>query len=743
VICSFALAPTNVKAQITPDDTVNTETQKKDNNVEITGGQREGNNLFHSFEEFSIPTGEEATFLNSSDIENIFTRVTGDSASSIDGILRAQGNANFFLLNPNGIVFGQNAALDIGGSFVGSTANSVEFADGTEFSADDANPQPVLTVHVPVGLGFMGNEPAPIIVNGNGQGTRDTSEPVDTIGGLRVQSDRTLALVGGDIRLDGGTLKTAGGRIELGSVAAPGLVKLDPISKGIALGYQDASILGNIQLSNFAAVDASGDGGGDIQVTGKKLTLLSGGQIAGDTLGSSPGGTLSINASDTIEMKGIPGAADSPNNTQISTETVKEATGNGGNIKIDTGNLILRDEAQITSSINGSGDAGSVDVSARDSIEIIGKSEASDSLFGSAISTAVVDAGAVGNGGNLTIKTGRLTLRDGGVISVDTFGRGEAGNLFVKATDSVELIGKLPDGFLSSRLSALTEESGNGGNINVETEKLFVRDEATIAVSSEELENGDTGTIFIDADSISLDNAGSISATSASGNGGDINIDAQQLSLEDESRITAEAGNDGNGGNINIKAILIDAKKNSDIIANAFEGNGGKITIDTKTIVRSPDSEITASSARGINGTVNFLNNPEGDLRRYIILKDLELIDSKKSIEQSCLSSEYRKKARRFEFTDSRSIIPITPDSNIDLEPVERLKPPKNNQITVTTNSKGETIVFPSNNEYSWKPGLPVIEANAVVQTNDGRLIGVHKVQPEEAEEIVCPARQR
>jgi large exoprotein involved in heme utilization and adhesion len=93
-LCSLTLAPIVVKAQITPDCTVNSQTLIEGNNVDITGGTREGNNLFHSFEQFSLTTGEIANFLNDADIQNIFTRVTGDAPSNIDGIIRAQGRAN-------------------------------------------------------------------------------------------------------------------------------------------------------------------------------------------------------------------------------------------------------------------------------------------------------------------------------------------------------------------------------------------------------------------------------------------------------------------------------------------------------------------------------------------------------------------------------------------------------------------------------------------------------------------------
>ena len=116
----------SVIAQVTPDGTTNTTVNPNgSNNFTIENGDRAGGNLFHSFDQFSVPNGGSAIFNNPTDISNILSRVTGGNISNIDGLIQANGSANLFLVNPAGILFGNNARLAIGGSFFGTTADSM------------------------------------------------------------------------------------------------------------------------------------------------------------------------------------------------------------------------------------------------------------------------------------------------------------------------------------------------------------------------------------------------------------------------------------------------------------------------------------------------------------------------------------------------------------------------------------------------------------------------------------------
>src|ERR687885_2440048 len=212
-----------VQAQIVPDSTLPTPSVVTPNGstLTITGGKQVGTNLFHSFGQFSVLTGQTAYFNNDLSVQNILTRVTGGNISTIDGLIQANSTANLFFINPNGIIFGPNAQLNIGGSFIASTANSIKLADGSEFSATNPQAPPLLAINVPIGLQF-GSNPGSIVNQSQASSTiplppLDTPIPIPTNVGLQVRPGQTLALVGGDLILDSGNLTAFQGEIQLGS----------------------------------------------------------------------------------------------------------------------------------------------------------------------------------------------------------------------------------------------------------------------------------------------------------------------------------------------------------------------------------------------------------------------------------------------------------------------------------------------------------------------------------------------
>jgi filamentous hemagglutinin family protein len=151
-------------------------------------GQTRGSNLFHSFDQFNVPTGGSATFTGPTTVANIVSRVTGGQPSAIDGRLRSEiAGANLYLLNPSGVLFGPNASLDVSGSFHVSTADFVRLADGATFAAH-LGQESVLTMAPPAAFGFLSTNPAAITIQGSA---------------LRVNPERALSMVGGDLRWRG------------------------------------------------------------------------------------------------------------------------------------------------------------------------------------------------------------------------------------------------------------------------------------------------------------------------------------------------------------------------------------------------------------------------------------------------------------------------------------------------------------------------------------------------------------
>ncbi len=429
----------SMRAQIVPDNTlpVNSRVTPGCTVCTIDGGTVRGVNLFHSFREFGVPTGGEAFFNNGLQIQNIFNRVTGNSVSNIDGMLRANGTANLFLLNPNGIIFGPNASLNIGGSFVASTASRLLFADGTVLGVKpDGSTPPLLSVSVPLGLQY-GSKPEGVEVRG---------------AILGVDSGQTLALVGGNVQLNSGKLFTPfaspGGRVELGGLAGEGTIRLSNDGSYLSLSFPDGVTRGDVSISNDALVDVSGGGGiaintWNLNITGGNTQLRAG---IGSGFGSvdSKAGNIEINATQAINLDaGV-----------ISNVVTQGGVGNGGDINITTGLLAVTGGGQLNTSTSGQGNAGNVIINARDTVAFDGVG--SDG-FSSGAYTRVEQTG-IGDAGDINITTGSLAVTRGAQISASTSGQGEAGNVIITARGTVAFDGVGNDGF--STVYSRVEQGG-------------------------------------------------------------------------------------------------------------------------------------------------------------------------------------------------------------------------------------------------------------------------------------------
>ncbi|MDJ0696017.1 MAG: filamentous hemagglutinin N-terminal domain-containing protein [Mastigocoleus sp. MO_167.B18] len=574
-----------VKAQIIPDTTLNSEISIVNSidefNERINGGALRGANLFHSFREFNVGEGKGVIFAHPDGINNIFSRVTGNNPSNIFGKLGVSGTANLFLINPNGIVFGENATLDVQGSFVATTADAIRFGEGKFFSAREPESIPLLTISVPLGLQFnkssTNKNPGQIIVLGNGQGTRLTTELIDTLVGLRVARNQTLALVAREISLEGGTLKTDGGRIELGSVRNSGSVSVNAAKKGWSLGYEDVQNFGDIKLSQQSTVDASGAGGGNIEVNARSLTLSDGSGIDVSTLRANSGGRLSVNASELIELTGTSQDGQIQSGLFAIVYSGNQST-RGSDIFINTKGLIVRDGAQIqvVNQPLSQGSSGDLQVNAFDYINLLGESE----LFSSGLFT---QSQGLGTGGKLNIITNNLFVRGGAQVSASALSQGLGGSLTV-TSENIDISGTSAAGSqFPSGLFVQTQGKGNGGELQIFSKQLTVRDGGRISVDS------------------SLENAG---------NAGILKIETEKLVIRDGAQVTAGTLGSGQGGDLSVRAsesVRLSGANSFLTTQSLGDGNGGKLTIHTKKLILENSSQVsTGTFGQGQGGNLTL-----------------------------------------------------------------------------------------------------------------------------------------
>ncbi|MEG3899371.1 MULTISPECIES: S-layer family protein [unclassified Microcoleus] len=740
------LFPPGAIAQIIPDGTLGPESSRTVpdtiNNLpsdRITGGATRGVNLFHSLREFNISEGRGAYFENPSGITNIFTRVTGPNPSNILGTLGVLGNGNLFLINPKGIIFGPNARLDLRGSFIGSSADSIVFNNGVEFSSTNPQTSPLLTVNIPAGLRFREN-PGAIVNQSTALGKVNLPAfpvpiPISDRVGLAVDPGQTLALIGGDIQIQGGNLTASGGQILLGSVASPGLVNFaqtpaEQQQGNLTVNYDNIQNFGNIQISDGTLINTSGIGGGRVELKGgnvalsgariyaltlgnidgrgidisaQKLRVENGSQFSTLTLGDGAGGNINFRAADSVEMSGLgvegyqqvaikylvsgttdpfdplfvlfnasAGAGSGGNITidtgrllfnngvvgsgiafgggnggnliirantfemvgsGINNGTAKESTGAGGSISVDVARLIMRDGSLLGTTSYSSGPSGNINIKAAESVEL------SNSGPTTVVSTGVstLSIGSNGRAGNINVDTKRLTLSGGSAFTLGTgvlVGRflfsqegGPAGNLTVRATESVEISGisqLLTSGIQNaSALTSGTLSSSRGGDIRIETPSLTVRDGGIVSTSS--LGAGDVGNITVNADRIFVSGSGnnglfvstidaSVGKTfgtnpNATANAGSLNLNADRLIVRDGATVTVQATGTGRAGNINIVANSIGLDNQARIDGTTVSGTGANINLQSQDIQLHRNSRITTDAGNSDGGNININSN--------------------------------------------------------------------------------------------------------------------------------------
>ena len=632
----LTLVPNNAIAQIIPDSSLGAENSVVESNGSrdtINGGAIRDANLFHSFQEFNVEALREAYFTNPDGIANIFSRVTGNNISDIQGVLGVLGDANLYLINPNGILFGENARLDVNGSFFATSADSVLFDNGFEFSAANPNQPPLLTIDIPIGLRF-----------------RDNPGDISNSASLLVNEGKSIALIGGNVSVEnGGILFAPGGRIELGGLMETGTIG---IADGSSLIFPDGVVRGNVSVTDSSIVAVFSGGGGSIGVNAKNFNLTNGSRFLGG-IGANQGsveaqaGDITLNATDTITVsqgsgifnqiastgvgnaggieitttnlsliqgvllastfgQGDAGVIEinasgtiSAERSGIVSQVAPDIVGNAGGIEITTTNLFLTQGSEVTASTFGQGDAGAITISASGTI----------SAEESGIFSQVAESGN-GSSGGIEIKTTNLSLRGGGQVDASNLGQGNAGKITINASGTISADGKSSDGTSSGITSQVTStEKGSSGGIEITTTNLSLRGGGQVDAST--FGNGNAGKITINASgTISADGESSDGIPSgitsqvgefAVGDSGGIDITTTNLSLTQGGRVNVSTFGQGNAG-----AITVDASDT--IFADGESSNG------INSGIRSQVAESGEGFSEGIKITTTDLSLTRGGI---------------------------------------------------------------------------------------------------------------------------------
>ncbi len=585
-----------VQAQIVPDRTLGSERSSLTQNVQIRGGLGDqinggairGSNLFHSFSEFNVSQGQRVYFANPIGIQTILTRITGKNSTNINGTLGVDGGANLFVINPNGIVFGQNAQLEIRGSFIATTASAVQFGIQGEFSTTQPQAAPLLTVQ-PSALLFQ-HLPASIELQPNAS--------------LEVLSGRTIALVGGNLNFNQAAINAPSGTIVLGAVGSPTRVELN----GLKVSFSDGE-RGDIAIAQ-SRLNVAANPGGRIEVQARNFdlsgsSLLNGGIVANAGDSETQAGEINIQATGSTTIR---------QSSAIHTSLESGAKGNSGNVTINTGSLFITDAGFVLTAVNGGiGKAGDITLNVQGASVFNGQGSDVGSAIFSVDRTGVytgpnqIASLGIGTTGKVSITTGSLAIINGAQLLTSIVSAiGKAGDVTINARDAVEL-----DGVGTGTGSYENGSTGvaEAGDIYIAANSLRVTNNAQIATLTSTLNQPEkkSGNITIETSGkgITLSNDAAVGSFGFGGNAGDVNLASPLITLTNGA-IISSFGIQGNAGDINLASRSI-ALDNGSIVAPTFgQGNAGKISLVAQNQVSLNQSAIT-TSIYSVQDLVQFL----------------------------------------------------------------------------------------------------------------------------------------
>jgi filamentous hemagglutinin family protein len=570
--------PDGARSQITLDGTIGPKVELSGPNYQIAAGlgKQTGKNLFHSFGQFNLGTGEAATFFGPDAVQNIIARVTGGNRSIINGWIRSEiQNADLYFLNPAGFLFGPRASLDISGSFHISTADYLSLGQGGQFHAtyvDDT----VLTSAPPSAFGFLDTDPGPVTFQGS---TNLSSE-----GNMSASPDRHMGVVGGDISFENSFMLgqfsdekhlwgRPSGAVSLVSVASPGEAVIT--EAGADISSFEAG--GTISMSGGSKIDVRGtrDSTGSIFIRAGRFVMKDADTILLSHNGTSTGGKIDLGVEQDILI------ADSG---YIATLT--DGKGDAGHIDIAANRLEIENSAKVYSVSLGTGKAGDITITA--------EKELSLSSNGGILSQGEREHS---DSGNIRVSTGRLTISDGANISTAAMKTaGDAGKIDLRAT-TIEILN-------GGVLNATAHGAGRPGDISLNVSHMATISGRESGIYADAAGAGAGGVININASHLSIDQGGILqNSTWGSGTGGDTTIFADTFRVADNGSVKCQALGTGDGGNIGVD------------VAHMVVANGGYVSTATKKSAMGGDIVIHARGDISVSrsGQIATMSDGAGD----------------------------------------------------------------------------------------------------------------------------------
>ena len=643
----------SAQMEIRPDNTLAGEASTVDRQGTTTlieGGASRDINLFHSFDEFNIDEGQAAYFVvDGTNIENIFSRVTGSDPSDILGTLgtcisgdcpNGKPSATLYFMNPNGILFGSAASLDVGGSFVATTADSIQFGLQGNFNSSLPEESSLLAINPSA---FLFSQIGSGSITNRSRGDAGTSPSGrGGIFGLRVPDNKTLLLLGGDVEINDGGLVVFDGQLEIGSAAGIGMVDLDIDDNALTLNFPDTLERGNITLDNQSGLLATTSTlGRDARLHAQDISISNGSGIylgiEGNIQNSdAQAGSLNLNALGKITISA---------NGTVQNIVPSGTSGNSGDITLNGSSVGVSNGGEIIASVSGRGSSGQINIFASNSITVDG--EQSDSF----IFNQINDSGN-GTTGGIYLDAGSVTVNSASLVLARVLGEGNAGGIRIVASDKVIIDGSnfdengMPTNDRTVVSASVQGRGGDSGGISIDTNNLQITDLAqlvsfvggngnsgdiTVKATGEVLlrngdiitevtegkGRGDAGNIAIEAASLILRDAASIlSDTEYFGDAGSITIsvdgaitlaglgrsalDPTETDFPSQISSTVEILGVGRGGDITISGGSLQMTDNAFI--NAFtsgRGDAGAIGIDVNSLTMAESADITTSSFGG------------------------------------------------------------------------------------------------------------------------------------------------